>query len=286
MNRHSWFDGASKPRGRVKENGDGSSRWSRDRKSAERRDPRRWFLLDDARRRGRVLIPSAFTSEQLFCAPRRTSPVNEIVPRIAEIEAKTPGFIPELLRKAGGARLDGRRARGIRRARADKTTSMSRRGGTAAVVRGVDRRAHGSWDLADRVLRQRGRRSASTSPGWRRASCSRRTRSPSPRPAATPSPARRARSAADGKHVLNGSKMWITNAGFADVFIGLAKVDGKNFPRLGPGTIVPASQVGAEEHKMGIRGSSTTSLSFDNCPCPSRTCSARSARGTRSPSTS
>src|SRR3954454_3080923 len=62
----------------------------------------------------------------------------------------------------------------------------------------------------------------------------------------------------DGKHyVLNGEKMWIKNAGFADLFTVFAKVDGEKFSAFLVERDFPGFAVGAEEHKMGIRGSST-----------------------------
>src|SRR5262249_8783953 len=62
----------------------------------------------------------------------------------------------------------------------------------------------------------------------------------------------------DGKnYVLNGEKMWITNAGFADLFTVFAKVDGEKFSAFLVERAFPGFSVGAEEHKMGIRGSST-----------------------------
>src|SRR3982751_117145 len=77
-----------------------------------------------------------------------------------------------------------------------------------------------------------------------------------------------ARLSEDGTHyVLNGEKMWITNGGFADVFVVFAKVDGDKFT----GFIVERQeglQNGAEEHKMGIKGSSTTALALDNVKTP------------------
>ena len=69
-----------------------------------------------------------------------------------------------------------------------------------------------------------------------------------------------ARLSEDGtEYILNGEKMWITNGGFADIFIVFAKVDGDKFSAF----IVerqPGLTSGAEEHKMGIKGSSTTAL--------------------------
>ncbi len=74
---------------------------------------------------------------------------------------------------------------------------------------------------------------------------------------------------ADGKHyVLNGEKMWITNAGFADVFIVFAKVDGEKFTAFIVERTAPGLAIGAEEHKMGIRGSSTCPLILNDCKVP------------------
>jgi len=73
----------------------------------------------------------------------------------------------------------------------------------------------------------------------------------------------------DGKHyILNGEKMWITNAGFADVFIVFAKVDGEKFSAFIVERNFPGFAVGAEEHKLGIRGSSTAPLILNDCKVP------------------
>ena len=74
---------------------------------------------------------------------------------------------------------------------------------------------------------------------------------------------------ADGKHyLLNGEKMWITNAGFADLFIIFAKVDGEKFTAFIVERNFPGFSVGTEEHKMGIRGSSTCPLILNDCQVP------------------
>ena len=74
---------------------------------------------------------------------------------------------------------------------------------------------------------------------------------------------------ADGKsYILNGSKMWITNGGIADVFTVFAKVDGEKFTAFIVERGFPGVSPGAEEHKMGIRGSSTTPLNFENAVVP------------------
>jgi alkylation response protein AidB-like acyl-CoA dehydrogenase len=73
----------------------------------------------------------------------------------------------------------------------------------------------------------------------------------------------------DGKNwLLSGQKMWITNGGFADVYIVFAKVDGEKFSAFIVERGTPGFTVGAEENKMGIRGSSTVPLFFENAPVP------------------
>lgn len=73
----------------------------------------------------------------------------------------------------------------------------------------------------------------------------------------------------DGKHyVLNGSKLYITNAAFADVFVVFAKVDGDKFTGFIVEKDTPGFTVGPEEHKMGIRGSSTCPLYFEDARVP------------------
>jgi butyryl-CoA dehydrogenase len=78
----------------------------------------------------------------------------------------------------------------------------------------------------------------------------------------------RAELSADGKHyVLNGEKMWITNAGFADLFTVFAKI-GDKFSAFLVERTFPGFSVGGEEHKMGIRGSSTCPIILNDCKVP------------------
>ena len=73
----------------------------------------------------------------------------------------------------------------------------------------------------------------------------------------------------DGKHyVLNGQKMWITNGGAADLFTVFAKVRGELFTAFLVERSFPGVSSGAEEHKMGMKGSSTTAVYFDNVQVP------------------
>jgi butyryl-CoA dehydrogenase len=78
----------------------------------------------------------------------------------------------------------------------------------------------------------------------------------------------RAELSPDGTHyILNGEKMWITNAGFADLFTVFAKV-GDKFSAFLVEKTFPGFSVGAEEHKMGIRGSSTCPIILNDCKVP------------------
>jgi butyryl-CoA dehydrogenase len=73
----------------------------------------------------------------------------------------------------------------------------------------------------------------------------------------------------DGKHyILNGEKMWITNAHFADLFTIFAKIDGEKFTAFLVEKDFPGFSVGAEEKKLGIRGSSTAPLILNDCKVP------------------
>jgi alkylation response protein AidB-like acyl-CoA dehydrogenase len=74
---------------------------------------------------------------------------------------------------------------------------------------------------------------------------------------------------ADGKYyILNGQKCWITNGGFADVFTVFAKIDGDKFTAFILERGMPGFTQGHEEHKMGIKGSSTVQLYFQDCKVP------------------
>jgi alkylation response protein AidB-like acyl-CoA dehydrogenase len=73
----------------------------------------------------------------------------------------------------------------------------------------------------------------------------------------------------DGKnYILNGQKMWITNGGFADIYVVFAKIDGEKFSCFIVERGTPGFTAGAEEKKMGIKGSSTTPLFFENAAIP------------------
>jgi alkylation response protein AidB-like acyl-CoA dehydrogenase len=84
----------------------------------------------------------------------------------------------------------------------------------------------------------------------------------------------------DGKnYILNGQKMWITNGGFADVFIVFAKIDGEKFSCFIVEKGYPGFTIGGEEKKMGIKGSSTVPIFFENCPVPKENLLHEAGRG-------
>lgn len=72
----------------------------------------------------------------------------------------------------------------------------------------------------------------------------------------------------DGSFVLNGEKMWISNGGFADVYIVFAKVDGEQFTAFIVERAFTGVSSGEEEHKMGLNGSSTTPVIFQDARVP------------------
>jgi alkylation response protein AidB-like acyl-CoA dehydrogenase len=79
----------------------------------------------------------------------------------------------------------------------------------------------------------------------------------------------RAQLSHDGQHyILNGEKMWITNAGFADLFTVFAKIDGEKFTAFLVERTFPGLSIGGEEHKLGIRGSSTCPVILNDCKVP------------------
>lgn len=98
----------------------------------------------------------------------------------------------------------------------------------------------------------------------------------------------RTRAVKDGEHyVLNGEKMWITNAGFADLFTVFAKIADSAEPDLAKTKMsaflverdTPGLTIGAEEHKLGIRGSSTCPLILNDCRIPAENLLGEAGKG-------
>lgn len=73
----------------------------------------------------------------------------------------------------------------------------------------------------------------------------------------------------DGKHyIVNGEKCFISNGGWADIFTVLVQIDGDKFSGILVEKGTPGFEIGSEEHKLGMKGSSTTSLKFTDCKVP------------------
>jgi butyryl-CoA dehydrogenase len=230
-------------------------------------------FLTEVRQPQDIFTPEDFSEEQRQIAKTAVEfTTNEVVPAAAEIEAKNFTVTRDLLRKAGELGLmavDVPEAYGG--LELDKVTSaivaesMSQLAsfsvafsahvgigtlpfvwyGTKAQKRKyLPKLATGEW-IASYALSE-------SSSGSDAMNC--RTR---------------AVLSADGRHyVLNGEKMWITNSGFADVFTVFAKIDGEKFSAFVIERNTPGFSVGKEEHKLGIRGSSTCPLILADCQVP------------------
>jgi alkylation response protein AidB-like acyl-CoA dehydrogenase len=83
----------------------------------------------------------------------------------------------------------------------------------------------------------------------------------------------------DGSWRLSGEKMWISNGGFADLFIVFAKVDGEQFTAFIVERAFGGVTSGKEEHKMGLHGSSTTTILFQDVPVPAENVLGEIGRG-------
>ncbi|HZI11409.1 MAG TPA: acyl-CoA dehydrogenase family protein [Myxococcus sp.] len=221
----------------------------------------------------RIVTPETFTEEQrLFFKTALQFSREQVLPHAERIEEKDNAFLRGLLSQAGELGLlsvdipEAYGGTGL-----DKTTSlllaeaMSLNGswsvtygahtgiGTLPIVwfgnaaqkaKYLPRLATGEW-VAAYALTEQG--SGSDALGAK----TKAVRSP------------------DGKHwILNGSKLYITNAAFADVFVVFAKVDGDKFTGFIVEKGTPGFTVGPEEHKMGIRGSSTCPLYFEDARIP------------------
>jgi alkylation response protein AidB-like acyl-CoA dehydrogenase len=230
------------------------------------------FLIEQ-RKPEEIFTPEDLTDQHRLIAQTAEEFINrEIVPRVREIEEKNPALLRELLRKAaeiglpatdvpqkyGGLELDKISSIIVAEKMARNgswTATIGAQAGIATLpiaffgtetqkAKYVPKLASAEWVGAYALSEAS---SASDALNCKT----------------------RATLSADGKsYILNGSKMWITNGGFADVFIVFAKVDGEKFTAFIVERGFPGVSPGAEEHKMGIRGSSTTPLNFENAMVP------------------
>jgi alkylation response protein AidB-like acyl-CoA dehydrogenase len=230
------------------------------------------FLLRDTGHT-RIMAPEHFSAEQkAYYETALKFSRNEVLPRSAQIEKKDFALMRELMLKAGEIGLlsidipEAYGGLGL-----DKTTSM---------MVAEAKTLHGSWSITfgghvgigslpmvwygTHAQKQKYLPKVATGE-WICAYALTESVSGSDALGART----KAVKSADGKHwVLNGSKQFISNAGFADLFIVFAKVDGDKFTAFIVERNTPGLTVGPEEHKMGLRGSSTCPLVFEDAKVP------------------
>jgi alkylation response protein AidB-like acyl-CoA dehydrogenase len=230
------------------------------------------FLLE-ATGSATVLTPETLSDEQRMMRETAEDFMRrEVEPRTAEIEAKTPGLMRSILQKAGEVGLLGHDVPeeygGLG---GDKTSSSlifesASRLGSFAVSYG----AHvgiGTMPLVLFGTPEQKRRYLPSLAGGQRIAAYALTEPGSGSDALAAKT--RAVLTPDGKSwKLTGTKQYITNAGFADLFTVFAKVDGDKFTAFLVERGAPGLTVGPEEHKLGIRGSSTCALFLEDCTIP------------------
>jgi alkylation response protein AidB-like acyl-CoA dehydrogenase len=230
------------------------------------------FLLE-ATGSATIFTPEMLTDEQRMM--KKTSDDfmrGEVLPRVADIEAKKPGFMRELLEKAGAVGLLGHdipeEYGGLG---GDKTSSSliaeaTSMQGSFAVSFG----AHVGIGTMPIVLFGTAEQRKKYLPGLATGEKIAAYALTEPGSGSDALAAKtKAVLSADGKSwKLTGSKLFITNAGFADVFTIFAKVDGEKFTAFIVERSAPGLTIGPEEHKLGIRGSSTCPLFLEDCTIP------------------
>jgi alkylation response protein AidB-like acyl-CoA dehydrogenase len=230
------------------------------------------FLIED-RPPDAIFTPEDLTDQhRLIAQTARDFMEQEVMPRLGDIEAKRPGLLRELLKKAGELGLCGydapQKYGGLE---VDKISSvliseeMARDGAWAATLgaqAGIGILPIAFFGTEAQKAKYVPKLSSAE---WVGAyALSEATSASDALNAKT-----RAVLSADGRHyILNGTKHWITNGGIADVYTVFAKVDGEKFTAFIVERSFPGVSPGAEEHKMGIRGSSTTPLNLEGAAVP------------------
>jgi alkylation response protein AidB-like acyl-CoA dehydrogenase len=220
-----------------------------------------------------IFSPADLTDDQRLIAQTADEFVTkEVVPNIADLEAKKEGLMAQMLKKAGelgllggaipeaygGSGLDKVSATVIAEKLAAYAAFAVSHGGHAGI---------GTIPIVYFGTEEQKRKYLPLIATGEKLSCYCLSE---PQAGSDALAARtRAVLSPDGKNwILNGQKMWITNGGFADIYIVFAKVDGEKFSCFIVERGTPGFHAGPEEHKMGIRGSSTTPIFFENSPVP------------------
>jgi alkylation response protein AidB-like acyl-CoA dehydrogenase len=230
------------------------------------------FLIE-SRTPAEVFTPEDLNEEQRqFAMTAGQFAREEILPLAAEIEAKKPGVLPGLLRKAGELGLTGVEVpeeyggMGLDKISSTVITdhlsvlaSFSTTFGAQVGIGTLPLVWYGTEEQKKRYLPKL------ASSEWIGAYALSESTSGSD----AMNIRTRATLSCDGKsYTLDGEKMWITNAGIADLFTVFAKIDGEKFSAFLVERTSPGLKVGLEEHKLGIRGSSTCPLVLDGCTIP------------------
>jgi alkylation response protein AidB-like acyl-CoA dehydrogenase len=241
------------------------------------------FLLESPRPED-VFTPADLNDDQrLIGQSAEEFVIKEVMPHVKNLEAKKAGLLPELVKKAGelgllsagipeqygGAGLD-------KVATTVLTEKLSIYGGFA-----VTHGAHAGIGTLPIVYfgteEQKKKYLPKLATGeWIGAYCLSEPQAGSD----AQNSLTRAELTPDGKHyILNGQKMWITNGGFADIYIVFAKIGGEKLSAFIVERTFPGIKPGNEEHKMGIHGSSTTPVFLENCKVPKENLLHEAGRG-------
>ncbi|GAC1701365.1 MAG: acyl-CoA dehydrogenase FadE [Candidatus Acidiferrum sp.] len=220
-----------------------------------------------------VFTPADLTDDQkLIGQTAEEFVMQEVVPQIKDLEEKKPGLMPALIKKAGELGLLGAGVpeqyggAGLDKISTTVLTEKLSVYGSFAVTHG----AHTGIGTLPIVYfgteEQKKKYLPKLSTGeWIGAYCLSEPQAGSD----AQNSLTRAELSSDGSHyLLNGQKMWITNGGFADIYIVFAKVGGEKFSAFIVERNFPGLKPGNEEHKMGIHGSSTTPVFLENCKVP------------------
>ncbi|HEY1580147.1 MAG TPA: acyl-CoA dehydrogenase family protein [Terracidiphilus sp.] len=230
------------------------------------------FLIE-TRNPTEVFTPEDLNDEQRqMAATVAQFAKDEILPRTAEIEAKKPGVLPEILRKAaelgftavdipeefGGLGMDKTTSTVI----TDHISVLASFSTAYGAHTGIGTQPllwYGTEDQKRRYLPMLA--TGELIGAYALSEATSGSDAMNIRTRATLSP--------DGStYTLNGEKMWITNAGIAGLYTVFAKIDGEKFSAFLIERSTPGFSVGAEEHKLGIRGSSTCPLILQDCKIP------------------
>src|SRR5579864_2869104 len=230
------------------------------------------FLLESSRPED-VFSPADLTDDQkLIGQTAEEFVVKEVFPLVKDLENKKPGLMPELIKKAGEVGLLGGGiteqygGAGLEKIATTVLTEKLSIYGGFAVTHG----AHAGIGTLPIVYFGNEEQKKKYLPKLATgeligAYCLSEPQAGSD----AQNSLTRAELNTEGTHyVLNGQKMWITNGGFADLYIVFAKIGGERFTAFIVERAYAGCKPGNEEHKMGIHGSSTTPIFLENCKVP------------------